>query len=225
MKKKIIFGVVLLILAILLTLGIKNYVIIQSLEKKFEEYANKDNYHIYNFVHQANGLKTTRDEYKKGNNSLIAYYSSDINKGLLSKVYKNDAKKVNYITIYSDSKTTNIVNEDFKDETNVEIISYLKDLSFGDKLRLAVSNSLKTEKYNGKEVYRISGKSLGNEYENVIECLVEKETGLVVYVSYESADEKDKDVEFTEMYYEFDNVDDSIFVQPDKSNFEVENNQ
>ena len=48
MKKKIIFGVVLLILAILLTLGIKNYVIIQSLEKKFEEYANKDNYHIYN---------------------------------------------------------------------------------------------------------------------------------------------------------------------------------
>ena len=68
MKKKIIFGVVLLILAILLTLGIKNYVIIQSLEKKFEEYANKDNYHIYNFVHQANGLKTTRDEYKKGNN-------------------------------------------------------------------------------------------------------------------------------------------------------------
>lgn len=225
MKKKIIFGVVLLILAILLTLGIKNYVIIQSLEKKFEEYANKDNYHIYNFVHQANGLKTTRDEYKKGNNSLIAYYSSDINKGLLSKVYKNDAKKVNYITIYSDSKTTNIVNEDFKDETNVEIISYLKDLSFGDKLRLAVSNSLKTEKYNGKEVYRISGKSLGNEYENVIECLVEKETGLVVYVSYESADEKDKDVEFTEMYYEFDNVDDNIFVQPDKSNFEVENNQ
>ena len=225
MKKKIIFGVVLLILAILLTLGIKNYVIIQSLEKKFEEYANKDNYHIYNFVHQANGLKTTRDEYKKGNNSLIAYYSSDINKRLLSKVYKNDAQKVNYITIYSDSKTTNIVNEDFKDETNVEIISYLKDLSFGDKLRLAVSNSLKTEKYNGKEVYRISGKSLGNEYENVIDCLVEKETGLVVYVSYESADEKDKDVEFTEMYYEFDNVDDSIFVQPDKSNFEVENNQ
>lgn len=225
MKKKIIFGVVLLILAILLTLGIKNYVIIQSLEKKFEEYANKDNYHIYNFVHQANGLKTTRDEYKKGNNSLIAYYSSDINKGLLSKVYKNDAQKVNYITIYSDSKTTNIVNEDFKDETNVEIISYLKDLSFGDKLRLAVSNSLKTEKYNGKEVYRISGKSLENEYENVIDCLVEKETGLVVYVSYKSADEKDKDVEFTEMYYEFDNVDDSIFVQPDKSNFEVENNQ
>ncbi len=225
MKKKIIFGVVLLILAILLTLGIKNYVIIQSLEKKFEEYANKDNYHIYSFVHQANGLKTTRDEYKKGNNSLIAYYSSVINKGLLSKVYKNDTQKVNYITIYSDSKTTNIVNEDFKDETNVEIISYLKDLSFGDKLRLAVSNSLKTEKYNGKEVYRISGKSLGNEYENVIDCLVEKETGLVVYISYKSADEKDKDVEFTEMYYEFDNVDDSIFVQPDKSNFEVENNQ
>ena len=81
---------------------------------------------------------------------------------------------------------------------------------------LALITPIKTIEYNGKECYFLDSAELRHSY-------IEKETGLILKAIDGQSENNDKGI--TEEYeYSFNNVDDSIFVEPNISEYEIKEN-
>ncbi len=211
MKKKIlkIIGVILLIvIAIFLIHTIRNYVIISDLQNKISKYANSTNYRTKSVTTENDDSVVTMEYYKKDNKEVV----------FLERMANNEVTK---ISMYSNGERTDVFTETKDSKVaqlnsgtimSLGIYNHLENDSKWQTILGCISAKIKSVDYKGKECYIVkefmSSNSLISEG---VETYIDKETGLFV---------KSIDAGIVnEREYEFNTVDDSIFTEPDISQY------
>ena len=217
MKKKKVITIILLIVLVLvlifLACTIRKMVIIRDLSQKVAQYENSNNY----YEKITNNSGTTTEYYCKGDNAVL-FLNSTSSTGEIRK-----------LTNYFEKEKTNTYIQSGEDKIAIldsnGLPSKIMIIGLGDTdnlwqlFQMSVSISIKNGEHNGKDCYILSlGKSN--------EVYIEKETGLRIKAKEGTMTDVNENVLDTivEYYYEFNNVDDSIFVEPDISQYKIQNN-
>lgn len=224
MNKKKMVKVVLLVLIIcvvlFLGLTIRKMVILNDLSQKAAQYVDNDN-HYEKIVNDSASTKTVTEYYCKGDNAVLFLNTTIKATGETRKLTKySSSDKANLYFETGENKTA-VLNTDGAVPGQVQIINMNFDDNLWYLFQVAVTSSIKSGEWNGKECYVING--------NIFICqdsYYEKETGLIVkgIDGTETDENGNKSDRVIEYYYEFDNVDDSVFVEPDISEYEIEEN-
>ena len=212
-RKKIlkIIGIIVGILIILLLVHtIRNYIIITDLQDKFSQYSDSSNYYIKSIATEDNGTIITMEYYSKDNKQVV-FLERNIN-GETSKISMyDDGEKTD---TFWDNKENKIVQLDSETMIEINIYNRLETDNNWQTFLGSIFASVKSTNYNGKECYIIKGFLSSNllNFESA-EIYVEKDTGLFVKAIEGSTT--------TEREYEFDNVEDTVFSEPDISQYTV----
>ena len=216
MKKKkvlkVILFIVLAIILVFLVINIRKMLIIKDLCEKVEKYETSNNY--YEKITNNSGSIT--EFYCKENNQLL----------VLNTTTQNEEKRKMYIYTKNGTKNTYIESGTEKvallnnDNVlgSVNIIS-LKYNNLWDLFTMSIFTSIKDGQYKGKECYILS-------FSKSDEIYIEKETGLRVYAKDGTITDEEGNtvVNIVEYEYEFENVDDKVFIEPNIEEYEVQEN-
>ena len=214
-KKKIIKNVLkiaLIVIAILLVIliihTIRNYVIVTDLQNKIAEYNDSTNYHIKSVATENNGTIVKMDYYKKDDKQVVFMERMANNEVTKISMY-NNGERTDTFTETKDSKIAQLNSGTIM---SVGIYNHLENDSKWQTILGCISAKIKSVDYNGKECYIVkefmSSTSLTSKG---AETYIDKETGIFV-----------KSIEagiVNEREYEFNTVDDSIFTEPDISQY------
>ena len=218
MKMKKILMVLGIIIAILIMIvlvhTIRNYMIITDLQNKISQYSNITNYHAKYVTTDESGVMITMDYYRKDNKEVV-FLERNLN-GEINKVsmYTNGEKT----NIYTDAKDTKIAQLDTKTTiAGINIFNQLETTNSWQTFIGSINTKVKPITYKGKECYDISKFVSGGTltFEGA-EMYIEKDTGLLVKIM--------EGTTVSEREQEFNNVDDSIFVEPDINLYTIETN-
>ena len=211
MKMKKILMVLGIIIAILVVIvlvhTIRNYMIITDLQNKISQYADSVNYYTKSIATVKDGT-ITMEYYRKDNNQVV-FLERNLN-GTINKIAMyNNGEKTDTFTQTPDTKIAQLNSGTIM---SIGIYNHLETENNWQTFLGSMFASVKSTNYNGKDCYIIKGfmSSTSLTFEGA-ETYIEKDTRLFI-----------KDVEgetITEKEYEFDNVDDSIFVEPDISQY------
>ena len=211
---KIIIIIAVILIVFLMIHTIRNYIIITGLQDKISQYANSSNCYIKSIATEDNGTIVTMEYYKKDNKQVV-FLERNLN-GEISKIsmYRNGEKTD---TFWDDNKGNKTAQLDGETIITINIYNYLETDNNWQTFLGCITSKIKSVNYNGKECYIIKGfmssTSLTSED---AEVYIDKETGLFV-----------KTVEngtVSEREYEFDKVEDSIFEEPDISQYILKEN-
>ena len=206
-----ILGIIVVILIILLLIyTIRNYVIIRNLQNKFSQYSNSSNYYIKSVSTDRDGTIVTTEYYQKDNKQAL-FLEKNLN-GELSKISMyNNGERTDIFWENEENKTAQL---DSGTTISMDIYNYLETDNNWQTFLGCLTSRIKSTNYNGKDCYLINGfmssTSLTSED---AEIYIDKETGLFVKTNESGID--------NEREYEFDNVDDSIFEEPDISQYTI----
>ena len=209
---KIIGIAVIIALVLLIIHTIRNYIIIKNLQDKIAEYSNNQNHHIRIVSTQNDGTILNTDYYKK-DNKKVAFIEREKN-GEIIKISMYDNGDTHHT--YTDAEDKKIVslNSGF---IEVQIYNVAETTSFGQTIYSSIFASIKKVKENGKEYYQLrhTASPYAMSFENDT-ILVDKETGLM----YKNIN----DISTVVREYEFNNVDESIFIEPDITEYTIQEN-
>lgn len=206
-----ILGIIVVILIILLLIyTIRNYVIIRNLQNKFSQYSNSSNYYIKSVSTDRDGTIVTTEYYQKDNKQAL-FLEKNIN-GELSKISMyNNGERTDIFWENEENKTAQL---DSGTTISMDIYNYLETDNNWQTFLGCLTSRIKSTNYNGKDCYLINGfmssTSLTSED---AEIYIDKETGLFVKTNESGI--------VNEREYEFDKVDDSIFEEPDISQYTI----
>ncbi len=209
---KIFLIIVAVIFIIFLIHTIRNFVIITNLQNKIAEYSNNKNQHIKITSTQEDGTMLISNYYKKEEKNVIF-------------IERNKNGETTKMAIYDNGKTHNTYIETSTEKIAilnsgllaVEIFNGVETDTFLQKVLVSMVARIGTAKEDGKKYYKLS--HILSTYAilaNTHSTLVDPETGLL----YKSIDKYSTAVR----EYEFNNVEDSIFIEPDISQYEVREN-
>lgn len=217
-KKEIlknVLKVVLILLAIVLVIFIihttKNYVIITNLQDKISQYKDSLSYHIKSVSTESNGTILTMNYYKKDSKQVV-FMERNIN-GEITKIsmYDNGER----IDVFTETKDLKMA--DLNSGTTIISAGLYNHLETDNNWQTFLGSifaKVKSVNCEGKECYMIkefmSSMSLTSEG---AEIYIDKDTGLLVKIVEAGIDSKRE--------YEINTVDDSIFIEPDISEYKV----
>lgn len=205
-KKKFLIIILLVVLVILIFFAIhiiKNLIIITDIEKNLSRYENSMNYHLISTSDGKNGIK--KIEYYKKDEKTATFIEGT--NGVKMLWYDNGKRT----DLFIDDNNKKVANIDHNGKPfDMAISSPFVPNDHVNKWLYAVKAFIKTEEYNGKECYVINYK-IGSEQSI---SYFEKATGLSLKRII------DGEV-VSEIEYEFDNVDDSVFIEPNIAEYEI----
>lgn len=215
MKKKKIIKIILIIILVLIILFLINtfrkFFIIRNLQEKISQYTSIENYHIKTIAQEdSNTILTTNYYQKDGKQVMIMERNKN---GEISKIsmYDNGSR----IDVFYDNPEGKKVQLNADSIININIYNYLETNSNWKTLILSALNSIRNVEYNGKNCYVfkdiMSFSTVNSSINN--EIYIEKDTGLFVKAVSNNS--------ITEKQYEFNNVSDSIFEEPDIGQYEI----
>lgn len=210
-----IIGIILLLLFIVLLIHtIRNYIIVSGLQNNISKFADSTNYHV----------KITSYGTEKNTNNIMNYYKK--NDKVVAIVESNiEGKNMSKLSTYIyDGKTDTFVEGEGVKFAQlgeerigiiVQIYNSLENESPLQTFWSSIFAHISSEKVGDKDCYVVSNydSSLSMEPVGDSKQYIEKDTGLLI-----------KDVTngiVSEREFEFDNVDDSIFIEPDISEYEI----
>lgn len=204
-----IFGIIIAILIILVLINtIRNYVIITSLQDKISQYSNSSNYYIKSVVTEYDGTIGIIEYYKKDNKQVV-FLERNLN-GEISKIsiYNNGERT----DTFWDNKENKTVQLDSGTIMKINIYNFTETDNNWQTFIGSIFTKVKSTNYNGKECYIIKGFLSSNSltFEDA-ETYIEKDTGLFVKTTGGNTT--------TEREYKFDSVEDTIFSEPDISQY------
>ncbi|MBQ9314491.1 MAG: hypothetical protein IJ220_05805 [Clostridia bacterium] len=219
MEEKKTIKKVLIIILIVLVIGIlgilfhmvRNFIIISNLQRTVKQYEEITNYHI----------KTSYDD-EAGHNEFDFYRKEDkrafliVNTNQSGEVIKlltyDNGKRVDF---FSETPSTKTAQLDVGGSPNFAVTNGLETDSAWDTFLACFLARVKKSEYEGKECFIIknflSGSFLYDIEEDCI-AYVDKETGLQFLR---------EDGKTTKYEYEFGNVDDSIFIEPNIGEYDL----
>ena len=211
MVKKVL-KIVLIIIAILLVIlaihTIRNYVIVKDLQTKISQYNNSTNYYTKSIATEENGTAVTMEYYKKENKAVV-FLERNLNGETTKVLMYNNGERTDTFIETKDSKIAQLNSGTIM---SVGIYNHLENDSKWQTILGCISAKIKSVDYNGKECYIVKEfmSSTSLTFEGA-ETYIDKETGIFV-----------KSIEagiVNEREYEFNTVDDSIFTEPDISQY------
>lgn len=217
MKVKRVLKIIVIIIAILIILvvihTIRNYIIITDLQNKISKYYNISNYFIKSVATQDNGVIITMEYYKKDNRQVV-FMERDLNGEINKIIMYNNGERTNTFFETKDSKIAQLNSGTI---TDINIYNYLETDNKWQTFLSCINSKIKLIDYNGKECYVIKDFMSSNFLTNEdTEIYINKETGLFVRtIEPETVSERE---------YEFNNVDDSVFVEPNLSEYILKDN-
>lgn len=194
-----ILGVILLILILVFFIyTIRNYVIITDLKNKISKYSNSTNYYTKSISNLENGRTITMDYYKKGDKQVL-FMEKNIN-GEISKMSIYDNGKIT--DTFTETEDSKVVQLNSGNLLSIKIYNYLETDDNNMKLFFdSMFYQIVPTNYNDKECYIVK-----NLFSKDTIDYIEKDTGLLLKsIRYGETLEKE---------YEFDNVKDEIFIEP-----------
>ena len=220
-KKKIliIIGIIILvIISIFLIHTIRNFIIVSKLQNNISQYVNSTNYHIKSLATMTrNDMKLTINTYRKDNKQASFLERNSNGEIIKMSMYGSNDKK-GYNT-YIDSGNSKVVNKESEGKyILLDIFNGVESDSTWHTILSSAVAFIGSENVNGKECYVVcnfpSFSNLMLEGNN--KYYIEKDTGLLIKsITNEQISERE---------YEFDNVDDSIFEEPDISQYTIKEN-
>lgn len=206
---------------------VRNYIIITDLENKVSEYQNYDSIHItdvsYSIMEYSNNISPSYM-----NISIIEYYIKDGKAVTISNRVINgkhskltcycDEEKLHYLVEQDGRKHAVLMRGQKVLPNEYHVSNCLKTETFMQKLFGCLVANISETQLNGKDCYEISNYpffSVGIVVE-ADTVVIEKDTGLVIRA------DSNLNLRSTTRRYEFDNVEDSIFTEPDLSEYEID---
>ena len=226
-KMKILKITLLAILLILVLSYVRKMVILVSLSNKVDKYTSSTNYYIKSV------------NYSGYDDSIITIESYVKDEKIIDRFkLLSETNKINN-TNYFNGKTVNSYAEiEFDEETEEqksrktaelnqerELLAFIPDyidishpvMFFG----LPLFSSIQSDKCDERECYKITVNSLGDNYDTVY--YIEKETGLTIRILGHTTDTHNiKHDNITNLEYKFDMVTDEDFIEPDLSEYEIQ---
>lgn len=219
-KKKLlkIIGIILLVVIVLFLIhSIRNFIIISNLQDKVEKYANNDNYHLHTISQQSEQVTLTTDYYKK-NNREVTFLERNSN-GEITKIslYNNGER----IDMFVDSPTTKTAKINTNALIPGTIVNALQTDNKWQTFLYSILAKVRSTSFNNKDGYIIenflSPFYLPSYENNTTKYIIEKDTGLLLKEEVNNI--------VAEKKYEFNSVDDNIFVEPDISQYTIQEDQ
>lgn len=199
-----VIGIVLVVLILLVLIHtIRNFTIIRGLQKKFEQYSASGDFNVRTHSLQ-DGTTIDIDYYKKDEKE--AMIMNRTKEGQTSKIssYNNGSR----IDTFYDTKDSKVAKLNSNTSINMSISNGIETDSNFQTFILCMISSVKKVKVNQIECYLIknfkSPASLNGASKN--EIYVEKNTGLLTKSVLND--------QVMNREYEFNNVDDSTFIEP-----------
>lgn len=213
-KKSHIGRIIFIIFAIVITLFIvhtfRNYYIVLGLQNRILEYSESDNFHLKNYNYGNSGSEVIMDYYRKQEKQVMVMEITKDGSKVKKAMYDN-GQRVDVFTKTEDSKIAELNTGTLM---SVGIYNNLETDTAIQTLVTCMGTKIKSAKYNGKDCYEIKNVitafSLISEDEVVY---VEKDTGLLVAIKNNNGT--------IEREYEFDNVSDSVFVEPNIGEYTI----
>lgn len=211
MKKilKILLIIITIILVIIILHTIRNFIIITNLQNNLKPYLFSTNCYTKSIVRDgSNGTATTISYYKNGNNELQ----------IIERVYTNgtSAKITTYnnennFTTYYDTDDDKIVKTNTNDILIGKIPNSFEtcDNNLIYKIFFSCIVKITEVNYNGESCYLLT-----NFFNPTHKEYFEKATGLNLETNINFVE--------TKREYQFDNVENEIFIQPDNSLYRTE---
>ena len=205
-----IIGIIILVIFILLLIHtVRNYIIISKLVEKISAYTDSQNYNAKFINTDKSGTITVMNYYKKDNkqaNFIERTYNGNITKLL----FYNNGETVNLYAEDAENKTVEKNSEGFMAIMISSEIEFDKETNFFIKFLLTSTALITSEKCEGQDCYKL--RNILNLY-NGETYYINKNSGLTV---------KNINNDFTVVKeYNFDCVEDSIFTEPDISEYKV----
>ena len=220
MKKKKILKIILIIILIILVLFLihtaRNFIIIKGVQNNFSKYENSSNYHIKSVAKESTDTTVTMDYYTKDEKQVMKMERNIDGEILKVSMYSN-GEKVNVFYDNPSGKTCQL-NLD-TEVIQVNLYNHLETENIWQTLLGSITTNIKSEEYNGKDCYIVNGfmSPLSLTEKNINEVHIEKDTGLFIKSVIDS--------NTTEREYEFNNVEDSVFEEPDISEYSIQENE
>ena len=219
-KKKIIITILfIIIIAILafLSFTIRKMITLKSLNQKVSQFLNR-NEHYEKIITDSGTTSTVAEYYCKNDNAVLFLNTTIKSTGetrKLTNYYKGE--KVNSYIESGEDKIA-LLNT-YGVPTKITIRQIDVGTNLWELFLMSLATSIRSEEYNGKDCYVIS---LGKSSKSYID----KETGLTMKsIEGIAVDENGNEIVQTmEYYYEFDNVDNNIFIEPDISQYTIQEN-
>lgn len=208
---KIIFVVIMILLLLFLLNTLRKFIIIKDLQENVEKYASSNNFYVKSVEKQNLNTIVTINYYEKDEKNLLIIERK--NNGIISKISKyNDGNKVDIFYDNPENKIVELNTPESMIEFN--IYNYLKTDNDWETFILSITSKIKTTQYNGKNCYVIRDFASSTFLTSKdAEAYIEKDTGLLVKYIINS--------NVTEREYEFGNVNDFIFIEPDISDYTI----
>ena len=221
MNKKKIIKIIIVVLLVILILFVGNIIrkmiIISDINNKVSKYINNNN-HYEKIVTNYSDTETVTKYYCKGENAVIFITTTLKDTGekrQLTQYCKGD--KYNS---YFDVGETKLA---ILDSNGVPSKVLIMEIDYNDSLwnlfYLALTTPITSVTYNEKECYFLNSPVTRQSY-------IDKETGLTLRaIDGQSQDSNGNKTDIIVEYeYSFDNVDDSIFIEPDISEYKIQEN-
>ena len=224
-KMKILKIVLLVILLLFMFRVTRNMIIIVSLDSKINKYTTSQNFYLKQTLYSEDGVDIA--EIHKKDNKYTSRFKS------ISENFKFDT------TEYYNGQTANTYFEVKDDEENIEkkiaylnredgivvpyITNSIKIENPIDFILNSIFLNITSENCNGKDCYRVTMQPFNSNGEAIY--FIEKETGLTIRSLGESASLKNNGERYdhiSDYEYEFDVVADEDFIEPDISEYEIE---
>lgn len=216
--------IVIIIIVLFLIHTMRNLIIISKLHSKTAEYTESTNFHVKMIVQDLNG--NAEINYYKKDNRIVHKFERNMN-GKISKllVYDNGSR----IDIFTETEDEKIAKLDSNTTLGASgVYSSLKTDNMWQAFVYSAMSRIKSVKYNDKDCYSITSKmSLESAYDvdkkEEIICMIINDTSTEIYIDKDTGlnVKRATNEETVEKEYEFNNVDDSVFVEPDISQYEL----
>jgi len=219
-KRKILITILLIaIISILafLAFTIREMITLKNLNIKVAQFVN-NNEHYEKIINNSGNTTTITEYYCKGDNAVLFLNTTLNSTGetrKLTNYFKGD--KVNSYIESGEDKIALLNTNGIPSKVMIRQVDSGNNL--WELFLISLATSIRSEECNGKDCYVLS---LGENSKTYID----KETGLTLKaIEGTVVDENgNESVQTMQYHYEFDNVDDNIFVEPDISKYKIQEN-
>ena len=217
-RKKVIITILVILFIVLMGFivnVIAKMIIIKDINDKVSEYRNSKHYYLKKIAHFDNE-EMVIEHYSKGDNAVTfnTEYTDDTNLERTIIDYYKGNQNNRYVDSKANGKTAILNINKLSEKIQIRDLDYGND--FGTLLNLALTTPITEVNYKEKECYFIDSDKFEHPY-------IDKETGLTLRTSYYPIDKiNERQDAVSEYEYKFEDFDDSVFTEPDISEYIIE---
>lgn len=224
-RMKILKIVLLVILLIFVFRVTRNMIIIVSLDSKINKYATSQNFYLKQILYSEDGVDIY-EVHKKDNRYTTRFKSTSENFKWIATDYHNGQTVNTYVEVKDDEENISKKRATLNREDEIQLPVITNPIKIDNPINFifnSLFSNITSDNCNGKDCYRVGIKPFNASDEAIY--YIDKETGLTIRSFADSASLKNDGERYdniSDFQYEFDVVTDDDFIEPDISEYEIQ---